>query len=154
MHSDQFGFFVEWEDTQADLVREYQLSYFVRTDARPNEVSMVRPRGNSSCTPFYMPRAPAKPARCWVFAASRSTSPIRVYGGLVFTSIPIACSSPSSDIPSTTPSLLPVLLRVVAYPATCYLLHAPRFPRFEPHSAHPTPHTFSHHRHHHTLSTT
>ena len=87
MHSDQFGFFVEWEDTQADLVREYQLSYFVRTDARPNEVSMVRhvATARAHLLGFYMPRAPAKPARCWVFAASRSTSPIRVYGGLVRT---------------------------------------------------------------------
>lgn len=35
-----FSFRVEWEDEQADLVREYQLSYFIHTDGNPNEASM------------------------------------------------------------------------------------------------------------------
>ena len=40
--NEKYSLLVEWEDTQADLVREYQLSYFVRTDGMPNEISMVR----------------------------------------------------------------------------------------------------------------
>jgi hypothetical protein len=69
-----------------------------------------------------MPRAPAKPARCWCSPLlgqpvwSGRTEISSEWFELVFTSsIPIACSPPYLRYPVHHPSLLPVLLDTVAY---------------------------------------
>ena len=45
MEAEKYGFVVEWYDRQADLVREYTLTYFVRAGNLANEISMFDPKG-------------------------------------------------------------------------------------------------------------
>ena len=54
MEAEKYGFLVEWYDRQADLVREYTLTYFVRAGNLANEISMFDPKGRRN----FLKRAP------------------------------------------------------------------------------------------------
>ena len=54
MEAEKYSFVVEWYDRQADLNREYTLTYFVREGNLANEISMFDPKGRRN----FLKRAP------------------------------------------------------------------------------------------------
>ena len=54
MEAEKYGFVVDWYDRQADLIREYTLTYFVRAGNLSNEISMFDPKARRN----FLKRAP------------------------------------------------------------------------------------------------